>query len=282
MDRYLIIDTCVWIKLAGEPKFYTLLETLSENIEKTDSYLILPESVKIEFERHRDKIKANWTKKCKSWIGQLKDIKRHFPDHSDSLLDVHNNLQNDLKKLDTNIEQNLKIIDSLFQRALIDQNCSDEFFSEAGRRVFNRIPPAINSKSSSVGDCLLWLCVIRKLKEGEVWFCTDNKNDFSDPKYDFFPHAKLDQEAFKANKGNQFNYFIDPTNFIDKIGITKKKLPKYYDYVEDKFWIEKPILCPKCKHKSAFPRLYPTGYMYVCVQCKEPASTFIPSDDPFL
>ena len=71
MTRFLIIDTCVWIGLASEPKLYGLLETLNISLKETDFTLVLPESVKVEFERHRDGIKSSWKNKCKSLINNI-------------------------------------------------------------------------------------------------------------------------------------------------------------------------------------------------------------------
>ncbi|MGJ5632702.1 hypothetical protein [Nostoc sp. CALU 1950] len=108
MTRFLIIDTCVWIGLAGEPKLYGLLETLNISLKETDFILILPESVKVEFERHRDSIKSVWKNKCKSLVSNIKQINKHFPSHAEELLIVHHKIQNTLAQSSSNIEDNLK------------------------------------------------------------------------------------------------------------------------------------------------------------------------------
>ncbi|HEY9852876.1 MAG TPA: PIN domain-containing protein [Leptolyngbyaceae cyanobacterium] len=292
MSKFLIIDTCVWIGLAGEPKLYSLLEALNNNIQATDFILILPESVKIEFDRHRTNIKSNWKNKCKGFIGQIKQIIKHFPDHENELLKIHNLVQDTLARCDINIEDNLKLVDSIFLLATVVNNCSDSMLSEAARRVFQRIPPALKPQSSSVGDCLLWLSILEMLKKGEVWFCTDNKHDFSRLNAESLPHEYLDKEAFSTNTKGMFNYFIDPDKFIKKISPSSEELPRYSDYVEHDLhpyfryaldrdaWM-KPITCPSCKAVAAIPYLYSTGYRYVCANCGS-ASSFFPADDPFL
>lgn len=290
MNKFLIIDTCVWIGLAGEPKLYSLLEILDNTLKTTNYVLILPESIKIEFERHRNTIKSTWKNKFKGLISQIKQIQKHFPAHTDELLKVHCLLQNALAKSDASIEDNLKLVDRIFQQATLINNCADSMLAEAARRVFQRIPPALNPRSSSVGDCLLWLAVLEILKTGEVWFCTKNKHDFSQTNAECLPHQILDEAAFKVN--SMFHYFVDPDKFIKQISPSAKDLPRYSDYVEhdlppyfryalDKDSWMKPIVCPKCHEVAAIPQLYSTGYRYFCVNCGN-ASSFFPADDPFL
>ena len=50
MDKFIIIDTCVWIHLASEPKLHSLLEVLERSLKEKKFILILPTSVKIEFD----------------------------------------------------------------------------------------------------------------------------------------------------------------------------------------------------------------------------------------
>jgi len=276
MSKFLILDTCVWIVLASEPKLYGLLEALNNTIQAADCILILPESVKIEFQRNRDHIKSNWDNKCKGYISQVKQIRKHFPDQKDELLNLHNLLQNKLAKGGTSIEDNLKLIDSIFLQATVVDNCSDSMLSEAARRVFYHIPPALKPEGSSVGDCLLWLCILEMLKKGEVWFCTDNKNDFSHIKMEGSPDEFLDKEALITN--TKFNYFIDPDKFIKTISPSSEKLPRYSDYKDS--WM-KATTCSSCKAVAVFPQLFSTGYRYICANCGS-ASSFFPSDDPFL
>jgi hypothetical protein len=283
MSRFLILDTCVWIQLASEPKLYSLLEVLNNTIQAADFILIIPESVKIEFERNRDTIKSNWKNKCKGFISQIKPIIKHFPDQKDELMRVHNLVQNTLAKSDRNIEDNLKLVDSIFLQARVVNNCSDSMFSEAARRVFHYIPPALKPQRSSVGDCLLWLSIVEMLKEGEVWFCTDNKSDFSHLKAEDLPHEFLDKEALSTN--TKFNYFIDPDKLIKAISPSSEELPRYSDYIEHYLdntdsW-RKPTTCPSCKAVAVFPQLSSTGYRYICANCGT-ASSFFPADDPFL
>lgn len=128
------------------------------------------------------------------------------------------------------------------------------------------------------------------LKKGEVWFCTDNKNDFSHIKIERLPNEFLDQEALITN--TKFNYFIDPDEFIKTISPSSEELPRYSDYVEHylpPYFIDdldrdswmKAKTCSSCKAVAVFPQLFSTGYRYTCANCGM-ASSFFPADDPFL
>lgn len=280
MSRFIIIDTCVWIVLAKEPNLYDLLETLKTILEKKNFVLILPKSVKVEFERHRGQIKADWNNKCKGLISGMKDSRKHFPNHAEDLLKLHNDIQNALANPNYTVENNLKLVDALFEQATLMNNCSELMLAEAGRRVFNRIAPALNSKSSSVGDCLLWSAVLESLKKGDVWFCTDNKHDFSQKNRYDLPHEHLKEETLQTNAKGTFNYFIDPSKFIEQIAEIKEELPKYHEYVLDRDSWFQPTMCPSCKTISALPYVYSIGYRYICKNCVG-ASPFITSDDPF-
>lgn len=291
MSKFLILDTCVWIRLASEPQLYGLLEALNNTIQAGDYILILPESVKIEFERHRNRIKSDWDKKCKGYISQIKEIRKHFLNQENELLSLHNILQNELAKGARNIEDNLKLVDSIFLQATVVDNCSASMLSEAARRVFYHISPALKPKGSSVGDCLLWLSILEMLEKGEVWFCTDNKNDFSHINMEGLPDESLDKEALITN--TKFNYFIDPDKFIQTISPSSKELPRYSDYVEHSlppYFIDdlvdrdswtKATTCSSCKAVAVFPQLFSTGYRYFCANCGM-ASSFFPAYDPFL
>ena len=270
----------MWIALAGEPKLYSLIETLDEALQKTDFILILPESVKLEFDRHRNTINSTWKNKCKGLIRQIMQVKNHFPNHAQEISVIHNLLQNTLAVSGANIEDNLKLVDQIFLQATVIDNCSDQMFAEAAKRVFQRMPPALKPEGSSIGDCLLWLSILELLKTGEVWFCTDNKHDFSRRNAENLPFEDLDMEAFSINKKGMFNYFIDPNKFIKQISPVSRDLPRYSDYVEKDSWM-KPITCPSCEAVAAFPHLYSTGYRYICANCGS-ASSFLPADDPLL
>jgi hypothetical protein len=280
MSRFIIIDTCVWIVLAKEPNLYDLLETLKTILDKNNFVLVLPKSVKIEFERHRGQIEVDWNNKCKRLISGMKDGRKHFPDYAEDLLKLHNDIQNALANPNSYVENNLKLVDALFEQAMPMNNCSELMLAEAAKRVFNRTAPALNSRSSSVGDCLLWSTVLESLKKGDVWFCTDNKHDFSQgDRYDL-PHEDLKQETLQTNAKGTFNYFIDPSKFIEQIAEIKEELPKYYEYVSNRDSWFQPTMCPSCKTMSALPYVYSTGYRYICKNCGW-ASPFITSDDPF-
>ena len=57
-------------------------------------------------------------------------------------MSIHNILQDCLNKSDSNIEDNLQLVDKSFKQARPFDNLSDEMMAESAKRVFYKIPPA--------------------------------------------------------------------------------------------------------------------------------------------
>lgn len=261
MKRFIVIDTCIWITLAGEPKLYELIQSLDEIVKCTDFCMVLPESVAVEFKRNRDKPEKEWTKKINSKISNLKEISQHFPEHKDDVVHIQQELQRSIAKGLDQVRTNIKIIDKIFRRSKVI-NTTEKMMAEAARRVLHRVPPSSKSQGSSVGDCLLWLTVLELLREGEVWFCTENKADFSMQNQHKFPHPDLDQEAFVISTKGHFNYSIEIDELIKKIFPLKKDLPKYSDYIQPDL-----SFCPRCSSESLIVQTFPLGWRYHCLNC---------------
>lgn len=113
-------------------------------------------------------------------------------------------------------------------------------FQDASNRCLDVQAPAEKRNRSAVGDCLLWLAVLRHLGEGEVWFCTSNFHDFSGVRQDEL-HASLDAEA-KTRK-HQLTYFHDPTVLMKHLDAKAVRLPEYFHELPTNFNIEN---CPRC------------------------------------
>ena len=212
--KSLILDACVWITLAGEPDLYKLIESLADALNSTEFTLILPKSVEIEFNRHRESRLKFWEKKFNSGISLLKDISKHLLTEKENILKLQASMHHAIKSGTDQIQTNIDLIEKLFEKSITIDNLSSVHMAEAARRVFERIPPASNPEGSSVGDCLLWQVVLDLLEQGEVWLCTENKHDFSMVNRHDTPHIELDNEAFKKNSQGHFNYFIE----LDKPG----------------------------------------------------------------
>lgn len=259
MKRFIIIDTCIWINLAEEPELYPLIEGLKDILDLPDFHIVLPESIRVEFDNNRGKILQRWQKTIKNKINELKEIGWRFPEHKADIMQLQNKLNISINKNIDQVKTNIALIDEIFRRSTA-VNISEEMMAESSRRVFYRIPPAKNPTGTSVGDCLLWLTVLELLREGEVWFCTRNMKDFSMSKQDNFPDPSLDQEAFSVNTKGRFNYSIEIEKLINEMLPVKRNLPKYSDYVG-------PNICHRCGAESLVISSFMGGWLYRCMKC---------------
>jgi hypothetical protein len=277
----LVIDTCVWIHLAENPDLYETLEAVKEIFDSQKIQLILPSVLITEFERNRVEIESRWKNKIQGYLNNLKNLQKLLPSQERQLSEFRDATQKLLANSGEQIRTNLELIDLIFKNATVFE-VTDAMMIEASHRNINHIAPA-GRKRSSTGDCLIWLTVLEKLKEGEVWFCTHNVNDFSvKGGRDDILHGDLENEAFAINK-NGFNYFIDPNKLIEKAQIilkiqAKRSLPSY----KPVYQLENPIdylfkdsvyNCPSCGssntswHIRTVPQL---GWMKFvsCNDCK--------------
>ena len=53
---HVLIDTCVWLDLAQDPKQTPMLRVLEDFLDNDGLVLIVPRVVQVEFEKNRDRI----------------------------------------------------------------------------------------------------------------------------------------------------------------------------------------------------------------------------------
>lgn len=169
VTKFLFLDTNIWIDLAKEPNYIEQLKKIREIIDFTDFRLVLPDSVKIEFDRHRETIVNTWQKSLNSQVSNsYKFFKSLLPNREIEIKELWNDAQRVIKQGFGKIQTNLSFIDQLFSIAEVAP--TSHFMSEAACRCLHHLPPALKSTRSSIGDCLLWLVAFDYLERGEVWF----------------------------------------------------------------------------------------------------------------
>ncbi|MTJ55767.1 hypothetical protein FJR38_25430 [Anabaena sp. UHCC 0253] len=277
----LVIDTCVWLNLAANPDLYETIEAIKEIFDSQKFQLILPSVLITEFERNRVHLKLNFEKEIKKYLKQLKDLQKLLPSKERELSKFIDETQQLLANGGDGIRTNLELIDLLFKNAKVFE-VTDAMMVEASHRTINHIAPATSPKRSSTGDCLIWLTVLEILKEGEIWFCTHNKSDFSvkGKGREDIPDTDLDNEAFAINK-NGFNYFIEPNKLIEKAQKrleiqAKRSLPSYkpvyqIDNPIDYLFKDSVYNCPSCgsSNTSWHIRTVPHQGWMKFVQCHD-------------
>jgi DNA-directed RNA polymerase subunit RPC12/RpoP len=254
--KFIFIDTNTWIYLADKPEYFEQLQKIKEILNFPKFKLVLPDSTKVEFERHKERILKSWKQRLqKQASSSIQVMKNLLPGRVEEFERLHLDAQNSINTGFAQIETNLKVIDELFSKA--ELLSIDHFMVEAGRRCLNHIAPAHQSTRSSTGDCLLWLSVIDYLDTGTAWLCTAD-SDFSSQKKKDELDETLKMEA--TTKRHELAYFNDINRLIESALPYKPKLPKFVSF----------DICISCGSTNVF-HMTRTTYTawYECLKCKD-------------
>lgn len=224
--KFVLIDTNLWIYLAEEPQSAEYLDKLGEIFCYPDFSLVIPESTKVEFERHGERITCSWKQRLKSQSATSYQIfKKLLPNRAKEIESIYSEAQASIEKSFEQIESNLSIIRSIFENA--EYASVETYMSEASRRCLYHVPPAHKTSRSSPGDCLLWLTTLTYLDKGEVWFCTNDSKDFSSQ-----DKSQLDEDLKREADAKKFsiNYFNELSSLIETALPYRPKLPKLTPY----------------------------------------------------
>lgn len=266
----IIVDTFVWLNLAKEPSYYDIIEAIKEILDSNQFQLVLPSVLTTEFKRNREQLESAWKSQIKGYLTNLRNLCKILPSKKIELCEFIEETQKLVASGGEGIRKNLELIDRIFNDAILFE-VTDAMMIEASHRCINHIAPATIPQRSSIGDCLIWLTVLEKLKEGEVWFCTDNKKDFSAKKKarQDIPDELLDSEAFSLNAKGCFNYFIEPIKLVEiaqiKLEIhAQRTLPVYQSYNPLELLFKHSVYkCSNCgsSNTSWDIRTVPQGWM---------------------
>lgn len=159
------------------------LDKLSVTIRNKEIELYLPEQVKDEFCRNRDKIISDALKEFKK-----EKIERQFPHMTkqypefkkmrESIRAFETNRQKLLDELETDIRKNNlkadKLIESLFNKAHLIP-LTNAIYNKAVRRFNLRNPPG---KDNSYGDAINWESLLACIKQKEDIFIITEDGDY--------------------------------------------------------------------------------------------------------
>lgn len=224
--KFVLIDTNTWVYLAESPESIEYLNKLSEIFKYPDFSLVIPDSTRIEFERHCERINQGWKQRFKAQsTNGYQVFKNLLPDRLEEIEAIYKDAQISIEKGFEKVESNLTLINVLFRES--ETASVEPYMSEASKRCLHHIAPAHKTSRSSPGDCLFWLTALAYLEKGEVWFCTADSKDFSSQDKRELDE-KLKQEV--VDKPFQINYFNELSILIEKALPYKPKLPKLVPY----------------------------------------------------
>ena len=207
--------------MTRQPNLFPLIERLKDILDLPNFTLVLPESVKVKFDRHRDEQFDLYKTRFESHIQSMKEIIKLLPEQKNNINEIQQlaAVEDNLRQIQTNLD----LTDKIFEQAQTEA-LSQTILAEAALRAVHKEEPFFtgSAKNSDIGDCLLWLTVVELLKKGTVWFCSENTSDFSELNRHDFPHNTLDSEAFTINQKGNFNYFIELEKLIKKYFLTRK------------------------------------------------------------
>ena len=211
-----LIDTSVWLDMAGSYRAAPLVRALHEMCDNAQLEIIVPDIVREEFSRNKDRVATQSTKALQS---HLKSLRYALKGHADQ--DVAKRAQDVLQGLDfSNATQESTIVVQV--QELMDHveniNVETSIFHRAraaNRSLYGEAP--CHRDKGSIADSILFE-VYDEMRQEPVrdhiafGFATTNHTDFSDPRGDNrTPHPEL-THAF----GERSQYILDIGKFVEE------------------------------------------------------------------
>ena len=211
-----LIDTSVWLDMAGSYRAAPLVRALHEMCDNAQLEIIVPDIVREEFARNKDRVATQSTKALQS---HLKSLRYALTGYADQ--DIAKQAQDFLQGLDfSNATQENSILDQV--QELMDHgeniNVETSIFHRAraaNRCLYGEAP--CHRDKGSIADAIIFE-VYDEMRQEPVrdhiafGFATTNHTDFSDPRGDNrTPHPEL-AYAF----GERSQYILDIGKFVEE------------------------------------------------------------------
>lgn len=184
---HVLIDTCVWLDIAQDPKQTPLLLVVESMVNDKTLSLIVPRVVHDEFQRNRERVANASARSLASHINQVKEaVKKRTTDESRRrvLLTGLDDLNHKIPLVGGAAEGVLERVEELLQKSTIVEN-SEAVMLRAADRALNQIAPCHRENKNSIADAVVIETYFEAAKRGRARerfaFVTHNKHDFSDP-----------------------------------------------------------------------------------------------------
>ncbi len=219
MTLKLIMDTCVWLDLAGDYRQQPVISAIEDLTRTREVELVAPSTVLDEFERNKSRVVEAARRSLQSHFRLVREAVSRFADSS-SKAETLKALEEVDYKIGIKAEvvtDSIDRIEKLLKNASI-QPITDLIKQRVTDRAISRQAP-YHRERNSVGDAILIEVYAQLIASGrgkKVWyaFLTHNTKDFSEPNGDRRrPHGDL-AALFDAGRST---YWISVVELIKKL-----------------------------------------------------------------
>lgn len=180
----ILIDTCVWIDIAQDPKQQGLLSVIEELVRLNELTLIVPRTVLDEFERNKERIIKESGKRFSSYFKSVKEVVDKFgdPRKKQAILEGLNDIDYKIPLMGESTNTSISQIDELFHNSSIIETTEAVKLRAVQRAIENRAP--FHHNKNSINDAILMEtyadCIqASNSNDNRFAFITHNKSDFS-------------------------------------------------------------------------------------------------------
>lgn len=197
---HLLIDTCVWLDLAENPKQASLLTVIEQLVREGDVRLLVPTVVFGEFERNKAQVEQRSSQSLKSQIGQVKQALQRIGTETRrerALLQQLDDLNHRAPLIGGEARGRIKRIQALLAEATA-LAASPAIKVRAADRALAKAAPCHRHNKNSLADAVViesyFDCVQSGPARERFAFVSSNTSDFSNPTGNQkLPHPDLAQ-----------------------------------------------------------------------------------------
>ena len=232
---YILMDSCVWLDLAKDDKKKSLLDVIHALKENKKIELIIPQIVRDEFNKNKDRVAEEGVRSLKAAIRRAGDAIHLVgnPRKKKSVFGELRDVELKVARMGESALESLNLVEDLFTKETIIPTSSTSLVKAAQRGVEKKAP--FHRSKNSTSDAVLiesyGECIEQHNKPKDRFlFITHNKNDFSDPKDDRLPHADL-ASFFSDNKSG---YSINLAASLKKIAprlVTRTMMEAEFEFI---------------------------------------------------
>lgn len=216
---HVLIDTCVWFKLAEDHKHTPLLQVVRGAVALGKMKLIVPAQVVDEFKRNKARVAKAADKSLSGHIREVgKAVVKVGGDQKKTRMVLEHlaEVNHKLPKIGSPIEQTLSEIEQLFDESSIFEP-SDGVMRRAAERALRLAAPCHRPNKNSIADAVVFETYAEAVATGRprdrFAFVTDNHHDFSAEQHFKEPHPDI---AFRFSKIKSM-YFVSLAECLRKI-----------------------------------------------------------------